>query len=257
MSSAFTTLLIDADILAFKVAAKAQAKHTFPGCAPTLVVDEWADVVPRIDEELQKWVDKAGGGKPLICLSAPSDEGWRVRILPTYKGNRKGLDRPVHLAAVKQYLEDSYPSYRRPTLEADDIMGILSTHPSLVPGKKVIVSSDKDMLTIPGFLFNPDKGGRIVNVATADADYWHLYQTLVGDTTDGYRGCPGVGPKKAVTILEHPQGPAWPTTWELICEAYGARQLTEEDALIQARVARICRASDYNFKTKEVILWTP
>jgi len=28
-------------------------------------------------------------------------------------------------------------------------------------------------------------------------------------------------------------------------------------ALIQAQVARICRASEYNFETKEVIPWTP
>ena len=33
--------------------------------------------------------------------------------------------------------------------------------------------------------------------------------------------------------------------------------LTEDDALVQARVARILRAEDFNFETQEVILWNP
>ena len=33
--------------------------------------------------------------------------------------------------------------------------------------------------------------------------------------------------------------------------------MTEEDALTNARLARILTAEDYNFDTKEPILWTP
>ncbi|UZT50317.1 exonuclease [Enterobacter phage 03_vB_Eclo_IJM] len=33
--------------------------------------------------------------------------------------------------------------------------------------------------------------------------------------------------------------------------------MTEQELLVQAQVARICRASDYDPKSKEVILWTP
>jgi DNA polymerase-1 len=40
-------------------------------------------------------------------------------------------------------------------------------------------------------------------------------------------------------------------------EAYAKKNLTADDALVQARVARILRHTDYNFKTKEPILWTP
>jgi DNA polymerase-1 len=42
-----------------------------------------------------------------------------------------------------------------------------------------------------------------------------------------------------------------------VVAAFESKGLTEEDALVQARVARICRASDYDFKTKEVKLWNP
>jgi hypothetical protein len=43
--------------------------------------------------------------------------------------------------------------------------------------------------------------------------------------------------------------------WEAVVAAFEKAKLTEADALVQAQVARICRASDYDFKTKKVKLW--
>mgnify|MGYP003316371416 CR=1 FL=1 len=33
------------------------------------------------------------------------------------------------------------------------------------------------------------------------ADYWHMHQTLTGDVSDNYKGCPTVGAKTASKIL--------------------------------------------------------
>ena len=93
-----------------------------------------------------------------------------------------------------------------------------------------------------------------------------MMQTLTGDTTDGYTGCPGIGPKTAEKILQ--AALAEGTTeanpaqlreiyWQHVVKAYAKAGLSEEEALTQARVARICRNSDYDFKTKQVILWSP
>lgn len=250
------TLLIDADIVAYKFAAKAQRVTPFG-----IAVDDLESVTPLVDECLTDWMKQLKATDLIICLSGPSAEGWRLDYLPTYKGNRKDVVRPELLMPIKDYLADNYPSYRRPSLEADDIMGILSTHPTLIPGQKVIVSEDKDMKTIPGWLFNPAKDSKARLISPEEADYWHLYQTLLGDTTDGYKGCPGAGPKawekffgsweegrKYIHVHE-----AWPRMVEL----YESKGFTEADALVQARVARICRHDNYNFKTKEVIPWTP
>lgn len=38
---------------------------------------------------------------------------------------------------------------------------------------------------------------------------------------------------------------------------YEFRCITEEDALVQARCARILHADDWDFEKSEVILWTP
>ena len=76
-----------------------------------------------------------------------------------------------------------------------------------------------------------------------------MYQTLTGDSTDGYSGCPSVGDKTARKILgDNP-------TWGDVISAYEKRGLTEQDAMVQARVARILRFKDYDFVKHQPILW--
>lgn len=247
------TLLIDADIVAFKFAAKAPRTFGF-GTA----VDDLADVTPKVDQWLMDLKDQLKATDLIICLSCPTAENFRLKFLPTYKGNRDYSKRPEHLSAIKDHMETSYPSYRKPELEADDIMGILSTHPTLVPGQKIIVSEDKDMKTIPGWLFNPAKDGKPWFMDQIGADYWHLYQTLCGDATDYYAGCPGIGDKKAQKALTGPDGPIeFSEMWSAVVVLFASKGLSEEDALVQARVARILRYTDYQFQEKRVIPWTP
>jgi DNA polymerase-1 len=166
----------------------------------------------------------------------------------------------------------------RPRLEGDDILGILATWQK-VRGEKVIVSIDKDMKTIPG-LYCRDLDAGIVEVSEEEADNWHLIQTLAGDQTDGYPGCPGIGMDRAAKAILEPtilvpyeheltRGPRKgeieiryreePTDdkWQAVVTRYAAAGLSEEVALMNARVARILRASDYDFKNKRPILWTP
>jgi DNA polymerase-1 len=45
--------------------------------------------------------------------------------------------------------------------------------------------------------------------------------------------------------------------WEAIVEAYESKGFTEEDALVQARVARILRKDDWDFDNNCHKLWTP
>jgi len=45
--------------------------------------------------------------------------------------------------------------------------------------------------------------------------------------------------------------------WAGVCRAYGAKGLTETDAVIQARMARVLRAEDWDFQKKAPRLWCP
>jgi hypothetical protein len=267
-------LLVDADIVAFKFAAKGQRKTPFG-----MAIDDLSSVTAGMEAYLQEQMADVGADLCIICLSCPSAECWRKDVLPSYKENRADVDRPVHLAAAKDHLANAYPSYRKDTLEADDVMGILSTmdglprnfvaeHPEFAGQlRKIIFSEDKDMKTIPGWLYNPAKDSTPWWVTTEVAAWWHLYQTICGDTTDGYKGCPKAGPVAAEKTLNEGRlqcvqgtgtlGGAEAFMWFQVVALFASKNLTEADALVQARVARICHASDFNFQTQKVILWTP
>jgi DNA polymerase-1 len=59
-----------------------------------------------------------------------------------------------------------------------------------------------------------------------------------------------VGDKRATELLKTP-------TWETVVKAFEKAGQTEEDALVQARLARILRASDYNFEFGQPNMWSP
>jgi DNA polymerase-1 len=113
---------------------------------------------------------------------------------------------------------------------------------------------DKDLLTIPGRMFhlNQKLEGKWVESNEKDGNRQFLLQSLMGDATDGYGGCPGIGPKTAEKLLDK-HGAVWAT----VEQAYIKAGLTKEDAVMNARMARILRATDWDFEKEEPILWTP
>ena len=130
-------------------------------------------------------------------------------------------------------------------LEADDAMGIYATqHPG-----NIIVSPDKDMKQIPGKLYNLED---TITITPEEGAKWHLIQTLAGDQTDGYSGVPGIGVKRAETLFNK-EGYSWAT----VVKAFTDKGLTEEDALLNARLARILTIEDYDTEQQEPKLWTP
>ncbi|WP_285401054.1 phage exonuclease [Luteibacter sp. ME-Dv--P-043b] len=266
------TLLIDADVLRYQLAfsntktIKWEAEDGEDAAVSEVVNAEKAkaDLEDYIDELLEKF----GTRDFLLPLSVSTN--FRKDILPTYKANRAGKARPALWYAVDGFLKELWPEkiITREYLEGDDILGILQTMPSprLAPGKRIIVSIDKDMQTLPGRLYNPGKpdiGTRTISQHQADL-YW-MMQTLTGDTTDNYGGCPGIGPKRADPILQPihealldaPPEEHLATLWAAVVKTYESKGLTSDDALVQARCARILRDGDYDFKTGKVNLWKP
>lgn len=250
-----TTLLLDGDVLAYKAAA---------ACEVALCDDEgyWTwfcnekEVRAAINGEIATYLDELGADGYVLALT-DSAENFRKTILPTYKGNRANVKRPVALKAIREWMLEEHETFLRPGLEGDDVMGILQTWPKFQKehGKTIIVSIDKDMKTIPGWYVRDLETGP-VEITEEEADYWHMYQTLTGDSTDGYSGCPGIGPKRAAAALSEADEMGLPL-WECVVNLYRKAKLGEEEALTQARVARILRYQDYDFKKKEPILWVP
>jgi len=181
---------------------------------------------------------------PEVILFFSDSTNFRKEILPEYKGHRN-RKKPCGYKRVINALKNTYEVIIMPTLEADDSMGIYSTKN---PGN-TICSPDKDMRQIPGNLFNMDD---FTLIEPNDGAKWHLIQSLSGDQTDGYAGCPTVGVKRATTLFES-KGYSWKT----VVDTFKEKGLTEDDALINARLARILTADDYDFTNRKPIPWTP
>jgi DNA polymerase-1 len=257
MSKQEVTLLLDSDIVAFKYASTNQTKFNWGDGVESEYVNEDFEAICRdVDACLKGYLEVTKADKLIVCLSDP-DVNWRNSVLPSYKGNRDPNAKPKLLKRIKDYMASYYPSYLKSTLEADDCMGILSTHPKLLAGKKIIVSEDKDMKTIPGWLYNPRKDTKPRLVSTLEANLYHMRQTLTGDPTDFYKGCPGAGDKAFDKLLIDWVEGDWYDLWKRVVSVYESKGLSEYDALIQARVARICRHTEYNFNKGEVDLWIP
>ena len=240
-------LLIDTDILVYKAIASTEVEIDWGDDIWTLYTD-LKDAKDVFKHQLTIITDKLASDDILCCLSDPSDN-FRKHISSDYKSNRKGTRKPVGYVALRDWVQKNYPSIVKPSLEADDVLGILATKPENA-GNVIVVSDDKDLKTIPCKLYRP-MADEVMEIRPAQADAFFFTQALTGDPTDGYSGCKGVGEKTAAKILGN--RPAWSSVEQAFLKA----GMTKEDALTQARLARILRWEDWDETKGEPKLWQP
>lgn len=272
-----THLLIDADLMAYRAAAGTQQSHDWGDGVVSVQTDIEA-AKRQLRDQIDRWMDALDGDRFTVCLSDDFRSFRKEDIDPTYKSIRSTVERPEVLYQLKDWLYERFPSDRRNRLEADDVMGILSTTPD-TGENRIIVSQDKDMKTIPGLLYRPfDDKPDVVEISLEEADRFHLWQTLTGDAVDGYPGCPGSGKVDADALLAtntgwesyvhtFKSGPrkgteetrwrpkVFETAWAAVVSRFQKAGKTAADALIQARLARILRWEDQ--RDFRPILWVP
>lgn len=242
-------LLIDGDILCYRTCWAVQTEVEWDDGVVTLGTN-LEELKAQVKQTIEYWKTKLEVDTVVIALSDQEGKYFRHKILEDYKAQRKSGRKPLGYKLLVKHLREEYTTMILPECEADDVLGILATDGT---HDDIIISIDKDMYTIPCRYFNMDS--ETLEVISEDiADYMHLYQTLVGDPTDNYKGCPGIGAKRATGILREP---GVKSGWQRVKEAFHKAGLTEDDALVQARVSRILRADDYDFKNEEVLLWSP
>jgi DNA polymerase-1 len=260
------TLVVDGDLFVYEACTSVERAVEWSPGEFTMHAD-LDEAKAHFDSRLNKLVEDLEADECAIALSDYNDP-WRRKVLPSYKAQRVENRKPMVYWAMREYVQESRRVFSKPGLEGDDVVGILFTSPKIIPGEKIVVYEDKDLLQLPGthLRLNRMKAGPVKDslftVSVAEGDHWHLMQTLAGDVTDGYTGIPGIGPKKAAKILEpftaeDPKTFDVAAAWPAVVAAYEKYGLTADDALATARIARICRATEWNFKTKEVRLWTP
>lgn len=239
------SLLIDADFILYKNAAACEIDIDY-GDDVIVVQSRFSDLQRNLVRELDKIKDDLAGHSDHLILFFSDSGNFRKQIYPDYKGHRN-RKKPCGYRRAVNWLSTIYDVVSYPTLEADDTIGIWQTNESEMD--HVIVSPDKDMRQIPGKLYNMDE---LITVTPEEGKRWHLIQTLSGDQTDGYAGCPGIGIKKAEALFaKHGE------SWQTVVGAFEKAGLDEETALLNARLARILQCTDYDSDSGTVRLWTP
>ncbi len=135
---------------------------------------------------------------------------------PSYKATRERMDEAlvVQLSWMREATELlGLANVDRPGFEADDVLASLARAGADAGLKVLLCAADKDLAQVVSqdiLLCPPPKGGEEVPVlgpAEVEARYGVPpalmvdWQALVGDSSDNVRGVPGVGPKRATTLL--------------------------------------------------------
>ena len=235
-------LLIDADFTVYKCCAAAETEIDF-GDDVIVVTSKFSEAYACVMREIKK-IQRHFGSFDDIILFFSSPDNFRKKIQGDYKGHRN-RKKPCAYKRVINKLKTEFEVITMPTLEADDAMGIYATK---YPGN-IIVSPDKDMRQIPGMLYNFEESTLI---KPEEGAKWHLVQSAAGDNTDGYSGIPGIGIKRATQMFEEK---GW--SWKTLREAFKEKGLSEDVALMNARLAKILTTDDYDHEKGEPVLWSP
>jgi len=235
--------LIDADYTVYKSCAGAEEDLDW-GDDVITVVSRFSEALKNVERDLTKIKNEFIWDVPQLILFFSDSENFRKKIYPDYKGHRN-RKKPCGYKRVITELGKRYEVIKLPTLEADDALGIYATAHT----GNIVCSPDKDLRQIPGKLYDMKE---LTTIDPIEGAKWHLIQTLAGDQTDGYAGVPGIGIKRAVALFEE-HG----YTWKTVVKAFEDKDLTEDDALMNARLAKILTCNDYDPIEHTVIPWTP
>jgi DNA polymerase-1 len=172
--------------------------------------------------------------KVIIACDQGSSQ-FRKAIYPEYKQNRKDKfaeQTEAEKAAFELFFEDftktldyirentTYPVIRFQGVEADDIAAYIVNKKSQLPFDNIwLISSDKDwdLLVQPGvsrFSYVTRKEITAENWNTHyefDQEAYISIKCLTGDTGDNVLGVPGIGPKRAQSLVNE-----FGTTWDII-----------------------------------------
>ncbi|RXJ72523.1 flap endonuclease Xni [Veronia nyctiphanis] len=141
------------------------------------------------------------------------DRGWRAELIPEYKQGRKPM--PEALAEGLDTIQDAFWSMNIDSLlssgdEADDMIATLASKVAEKQGQVTIVSTDKGycQLLHPMIRIRDYFQQRWLDAPFVEkefsvkpeqlADYWGL----VGISSSGVSGVPGIGPKTASSLLQ-------------------------------------------------------
>lgn len=219
-------ILIDGDIFAYRAAFSCEDQDVEDALDKVDDLIQWSIYACVLEYDVEDYQ---------VFLTGKGNFRYDIAISHEYKGNRKDVEKPQHLEAIRKHMIKAWEAVVSKGEEADDLIGIAATE----GGKEsIVVSIDKDMLQIPCRHYNPNKKEFTV-VSDFDGLKFFYTQILTGDRADNIVGLYGVGPKKAEKILADCKTEA--DMYEECLHQYGG----EEDRVIEnARLLWLRREPD-------------
>lgn len=210
------TLIIDGDHIIYKTAFVLERDYGLLSQAESLIKDL-----------LKHYLDFTGATSYIGYLGGESNFRHEVAnrrvdgyTVVNYKSNRG--TKPIFAQDIKQILQERFDFHVVDNLEADDACAITQTYFLKNLLSCAILSTDKDLLQVQGVHFQVKPDSRQIeqiNVAYpgvlqlisqngkhklfGTGDMLLASQLLMGDSADTYSGVPGIGPVKAVKLLEN------------------------------------------------------
>jgi len=158
-----------------------------------------------------------------IIIAGDWGSAWRKEIYPEYKANRIAMrekQTPEEQKAFEEFLDeagrafdmlkDYYPTFKFKGVEADDIAGYLALNYADNYEHTWLVSSDKDwdLLVKPNVSRFSYVTRKEITYDNWDTHYPYAQEehisvkVLQGDSGDNVPGVKGIGPKRAVTLID-------------------------------------------------------
>jgi len=146
----------------------------------------------------------------------PHGPTFRSEAFPAYKAQRDATPEDIHKAVP--IIKDILRAYRIPILqvdgfEADDVIGTLAKKADSIGVKCYMLTPDKDygqLVTELANIYRPRHGGGYEVMGPKEVCEKYGITTplqvidllaLMGDSADNFPGCPGVGEKTAVKLI--------------------------------------------------------
>jgi DNA polymerase-1 len=236
-------LLIDADTPAYTACQSSEVEVEHGDWH--MVASDFKQAQRRFEETLKLWQKRWQCED--IELFFTGRANFRKLVAEDYKGHRLKR-KPLGFYRLVRWAQTVHTSHLEEGLEADDLLG-LRCHQTT--DNVLLISADKDLKQIQCRQWN---GTDEITPTLEECDRFFFQQILTGDPVDGYKGCPGIGVVKAQALLAKTPRELW---WTAVVDLFVKAGLTEADALQNARLARILRTGEYDWKTREPVLWTP
>ena len=181
-------ILIDGDIFAYRAAFSCEDQDVEDALDKVDDLIQWSIYSCILEYDVEDYQ---------VFLTGKGNFRYDIAVTHPYKGNRKDVEKPQHLEAIRKHMIDNWDATVSKDEEADDLIAIAATD---IGSEAVVVTVDKDMQQLPCRHYNPTKGEHKI-VSEEDGMKFFYKQILTGDRADNIVGLYGVGPAKAEKMV--------------------------------------------------------